>query len=156
MGRPQHVGRCPGGGRGRGAPPHYGYWIYAAAVVARYDPTFVKAHDGHVLALIRDIANPSPADPYFTPWRHFDWCGARPDSLSQWAGSGRNEGRSHSCVSVLCFFVQVDEGQRKGNATLPLCSASGTWGMLGQAASTHCRRAVPCAHLPTPCLQADI
>jgi hypothetical protein len=26
-----------------------------------------------VLALIRDIANPSALDPHFTPFRHFDW-----------------------------------------------------------------------------------
>lgn len=26
-----------------------------------------------VLALVRDIANPSTQDPYFSPFRHFDW-----------------------------------------------------------------------------------
>lgn len=52
---------------------HFGYHIYAAAVVARYDPEWVVEHHEQVLCLIRDIANPSPWDPYFPMFRHKDW-----------------------------------------------------------------------------------
>ena len=44
-----------------------------AAVVARYDPEWVVEHHEQVLCLIRDIANPSPWDPYFPMFRHKDW-----------------------------------------------------------------------------------
>lgn len=52
---------------------HYGYFIYAAAVVARFDPPF---YDNNKLALdtfVRDVCNPDPSDLDF-PWaRHKDW-----------------------------------------------------------------------------------
>lgn len=52
---------------------HYGYHIYAAAVLARFDAEWGRAHHERVLVLIRDIANPSNEDRYYTPWRHKDW-----------------------------------------------------------------------------------
>ncbi len=52
---------------------HYGYHIYGAAVVARFDKKWGRAYHQRVLALIRDIANPSNNDPYFTVFRHKDW-----------------------------------------------------------------------------------
>jgi len=51
---------------------HYGYLIYSSAVVAKFDPQWAAAYNERVLALIRDIANPSPNDPYFTTFRYFD------------------------------------------------------------------------------------
>lgn len=55
---------------------HFGYFLYAAAVVARFQPsTAVRQYD-RVLLLARDIANPSAeGDPWFPEWRHKDWCG---------------------------------------------------------------------------------
>lgn len=51
---------------------HYGYMLYAAAVVAKK-----KTLAGNTLQAItdlaRDIGNPSYADPHFTPHRHKDW-----------------------------------------------------------------------------------
>eukprot|EP00668_Euglena_longa_P036237 GGOE01046572.1.p1 GENE.GGOE01046572.1~~GGOE01046572.1.p1 ORF type:complete len:342 (+),score=62.48 GGOE01046572.1:1168-2193(+) len=96
---------------------HYGYWIYAAAVVARYDPTFAKAHNGHVLALIRDISNPSPADPYFTPWRHFDWYVGH-----AWAGGiyplpeGRNQ--ESTSESINAWYAIALYGEATQNAAV--------------------------------------
>ncbi|MCE9577395.1 MAG: hypothetical protein K8W52_29875 [Deltaproteobacteria bacterium] len=52
---------------------HYGYFLYAAAVLAKADPAWGAAHKDAVTALARDIANPSPDDPYFTVMRHKDW-----------------------------------------------------------------------------------
>jgi hypothetical protein len=52
---------------------HFGYHIYAAAVVARYDSSWGIRFFQHVLLLIRDIANPSPEDPFFPTFRHKDW-----------------------------------------------------------------------------------
>jgi len=52
---------------------HFGYHIYAAAVVAKFDSVWGAAYYQHVLLLVRDIANPSPKDPFFPVWRHKDW-----------------------------------------------------------------------------------
>jgi hypothetical protein len=52
---------------------HYGYHIYAAAVVAQYDNDWGRRYFEHVLLFIRDIANPSVNDVYFPVFRQKDW-----------------------------------------------------------------------------------
>lgn len=52
---------------------HYGYLIYACAVLAHLDPAWDQRWGAHARALIRDIANPSGADPYFPITRNKDW-----------------------------------------------------------------------------------
>jgi endo-1,3(4)-beta-glucanase len=53
---------------------HYGYTIYAAAVLAKLDTAWATtSNKTKIQDLIRDIANPSSSDPYFTPMRHWDW-----------------------------------------------------------------------------------
>jgi len=52
---------------------HFGYHIYAAAVLAKFDAHWGRKHFEHVLLLIRDIVNPSDDDNYFPTWRHKDW-----------------------------------------------------------------------------------
>jgi endo-1,3(4)-beta-glucanase len=52
---------------------HYGYFIYTAAIIGHLDPTWLASHKDYVNTLVRDIANPSPADNYFPVSRNFDW-----------------------------------------------------------------------------------
>eukprot|EP00029_Vermamoeba_vermiformis_P014656 TRINITY_DN976_c0_g2_i1.p1 TRINITY_DN976_c0_g2~~TRINITY_DN976_c0_g2_i1.p1 ORF type:complete len:700 (-),score=139.52 TRINITY_DN976_c0_g2_i1:229-2070(-) len=52
---------------------HYGYWIYAAAVIAKEDKEWGSKYSDFILDLIRDIANPSDDDKYFPVTRHKDW-----------------------------------------------------------------------------------
>jgi len=52
---------------------HYGYWIYAAAVIAKEDKEWGSKYSDFILDLIRDIANPSQDDKYFPVTRHKDW-----------------------------------------------------------------------------------
>lgn len=52
---------------------HYGYHIYAAAILTKFDHKWGRKYHEHVLCLIRDIANPSESDPFFPMWRHKDW-----------------------------------------------------------------------------------
>lgn len=52
---------------------HYGYLVYAAAVLARADAQWAAAHDHAVRALIRDVANPSNQDGWFPRFRSKDW-----------------------------------------------------------------------------------
>jgi len=51
---------------------HYGYFIRAAAEVARHDPAWAKEWGPMVELIIRDIASPNPADPMFPNIRCFD------------------------------------------------------------------------------------
>ena len=52
---------------------HFGYHIFAAAVVARFDHAWGRKYFQRALMLVRDIANPSLMDPFFPTWRHKDW-----------------------------------------------------------------------------------
>lgn len=47
-----------------------GYHIFAAAIVAKFFPTWGVKHHEAVTLFIRDIANPSSADPFFPVFRH--------------------------------------------------------------------------------------
>ena len=52
---------------------HYGYWIYAAAAMAKDNPTWVAQWGDEVMDLIRDVAEPSGNDPHFGYMRNKDW-----------------------------------------------------------------------------------
>eukprot|EP00977_Amphora_coffeiformis_P011065 scaffold2651_cov171-Amphora_coffeaeformis.AAC.5 len=51
---------------------HYGYHVYAAAVVAKFDPAWGEKFFDEIMLYIRDFANPFE-DEYFTPFRQKDW-----------------------------------------------------------------------------------
>lgn len=52
---------------------HYGYFIYAAAVIGYLDPSWIPINKAYVNTLVRDISNPSTRDQMFPVWRCFDW-----------------------------------------------------------------------------------
>ncbi|KAL3945470.1 MAG: hypothetical protein SGBAC_000441 [Bacillariaceae sp.] len=52
---------------------HYGYHVYAAAVVSHFDPQWGRQNYEDVLLLVRDFANPSSEDDFFPRFRHKDW-----------------------------------------------------------------------------------
>lgn len=52
---------------------HYGYHIYAAAILAKHRPDWAKKYHERILLYIRDIANPSPDDKHFPMFRQKDW-----------------------------------------------------------------------------------
>ena len=49
---------------------HYGYFVYAAAVLAKMDPAFWLQHQAAMDALVRDFCNPDSRDPDFPFARH--------------------------------------------------------------------------------------
>ncbi|KAM3577913.1 hypothetical protein VYU27_000018 [Nannochloropsis oceanica] len=51
----------------------YGYFCYCAAVLARFDPEFVRKHKRALTALVADIANDDDASPSFPLARHKDF-----------------------------------------------------------------------------------
>ena len=82
---------------------HYAYYVYAAAIVARYDPTWASSSNwgGMVNLLIHDAANPSTAtDSRFPRLRNYD-----PYEGYAWAaghagfGSGNNQESSSESMN---------------------------------------------------------
>ncbi len=80
---------------------HWGYHLYAAAVMARSDPSFVTAHRAGLLSMVRDLANPSIADAHFPRFRAMDlfrghsWAAG----LSEFA-DGQNQESSSEAVNA--------------------------------------------------------
>jgi len=92
---------------------HYGYHIFAAAVVAHYDPEWGMNNFENVLLLVRDIANPSENDAHFPLFRHKDWYQG-----SSWASgivfpaflNGKNQESSSEAIAAyegVALFGQV-------------------------------------------------
>ncbi|KAI0153316.1 glycoside hydrolase family 81 protein [Xylariaceae sp. FL1272] len=52
---------------------HYGYFLHIAAVIAKYDSSWLSQHKTTINAFARDIINPSSQDPYFPVTRCRDW-----------------------------------------------------------------------------------
>ena len=52
---------------------HQGYHVYAAAILSSFDPSWGRQYFENVITLIRDYANPSRQDSFFTTFRHKDW-----------------------------------------------------------------------------------
>ena len=52
---------------------HYGYHIYAAAVLAKADTTWGSIYEDQVMHYVRDIIEPSGADPQYPFTRSKDW-----------------------------------------------------------------------------------
>lgn len=75
---------------------HYGYYIYAASVVASLDPDrvdWLANNKEKINLLVRDIANPSMDDKFFPIVRTFDWF--RMQNIAD-AGPDTNGGNTES------------------------------------------------------------
>ena len=80
---------------------HWGYFIYGAAVIAHFDPTWAASYQTKVNDVIRDIANPSTTDPHFTQLRHFDWYEGHSWAAGLQAnGDGRNQESTSEAVNA--------------------------------------------------------
>lgn len=81
---------------------HYGYFLYAAAALAKMDTAWAQANRSKILLLARDIANPSKQDKYFVKERNKDWfdghCWAQ--GLSDAAGVGNNQESTSESVNA--------------------------------------------------------
>ncbi len=84
---------------------HYGYFLYAAAVLAKKNPSFFTANSNYymnrVVDMARDIANPSRNDTYFALQRYKDWYDG-----NSWAnglvpyGGGKNQESSTEAANA--------------------------------------------------------
>jgi endoglucanase Acf2 len=98
---------------------HYGYFIKAAAEVARHDPAWAAdaKWGGMLRLLVRDIASPDREDPLFPFLRNFD-----PYAGHSWAsgharfGDGNNNESSSEAMNAWCGIVLL--GQATGDTRL--------------------------------------
>lgn len=96
---------------------HYGYFIRAAAEVARLDPSWAKKWGGMVELLIRDIASTDPEDPLFPHLRCFDiYAGHSWASGHAKFGDGNNQ--ESSSESMNAWYGLMLWGEATGNAKL--------------------------------------
>ncbi|KAJ1918860.1 hypothetical protein IWQ60_007395 [Tieghemiomyces parasiticus] len=106
---------------------HYGYFVYAAATIGKYDSEWIQANRDPILALVRDYANPSHSDTYFPFLRHMDLFDGH-----SWAsglfpfGDGRNQESTSESVNayyalyLLGLSLKDAELARFGNALLSM------------------------------------
>ncbi|AJP04295.1 glycoside hydrolase [Streptomyces cyaneogriseus subsp. noncyanogenus] len=98
---------------------HYGYYVYAAAIVAQYDASWAadSAWGGMVKALIRDTANPSRSDSAFPFLRGFDvYAGHSWASGHQGFAAGNNQESSSESTNLSAALVLW--GSATGNTEL--------------------------------------
>ncbi|NEC13775.1 glycoside hydrolase [Streptomyces sp. SID8014] len=98
---------------------HYGYYVYAAAIVAQYDPSWAddSAWGGMVKELIRDTANPSRSDSAFPFLRGFDvYAGHSWASGHQGFAAGNNQESSSESTNLSAALVLW--GSATGDARL--------------------------------------
>ncbi|WP_437645607.1 glycosyl hydrolase [Sorangium sp. So ce362] len=110
---------------------HYGYFLYAAAVLAKYDANWRDEYGDKALWLVRDIANPSTKDTSFTPFRSMDWYRGH-----SWASGlfpfadGRNQESTSEAVhawysmQLLGDALENDDVKNIGRVLLALETAS--------------------------------
>jgi endo-1,3(4)-beta-glucanase len=82
---------------------HYGYFVYAAAVIGYLDNTWVNARNrDYVNSLVRDYANSIETDPYFPISRNFDWWHGHSwaDGLFESGDSKNEESSSEDAFSI--------------------------------------------------------
>ena len=97
---------------------HWGYMIYAAAVLAHFDPSWANpAIRDSVNTLVRDIANPSASDTYFARFRHTDWFEGHswPAGLAS-AEDGRNQESTSEATNA--WYGVALWGQAIGNTDI--------------------------------------
>ncbi len=97
---------------------HYGYFLYAAATLAKGDSNWAQTYRQKILLLARDIANPSGTDKYFVKHRNKDWydghCWAQ--GLSDASGVGNNQ--ESTSESVNAWYGMMLLGQALGDKNL--------------------------------------
>ncbi len=83
---------------------HYGYHVYAAAVIAKEDAQFLAKYKNQILMYVRDYANPSQSDPFFVFSRSKDWF-----TWHSWAGGlfvfGDNRNQESTSESINSYYA---------------------------------------------------
>ncbi len=95
---------------------HYGYFIYAASVMATFDTNFRNQHANIIEMIIRDVNSPDRTDPLFPKLRSFDpyeghcWAGGKSDG---WAGNNQESTSESMNAWTGIYLWGLATGQNK-------------------------------------------
>lgn len=100
---------------------HYGYFIYAASIIAHLDPSWLTANSGankaYINTLVRDTANPSVLDQYFPVSRAFDWYHGHSWAHGLYESYDGKDQESSSEDAMFAYALKM-WGQASGNQNL--------------------------------------
>lgn len=106
---------------------HYGYFLYAAAAMAKGNPAWQSEWGDEVMHLVRNLANPAASDPHYTYLRNKDWFVGH-----SWAsglyefGDGRNQESSSEAVnawySLYLYGLAIDDARIRDLGRLMLAT----------------------------------
>ena len=83
---------------------HYGYIIYACAILGKFDDNFVDEFGEYVDAIVADIANPDSKSSYFPVARHKSWFDGHSWASGLFSqGNGKNQESSSEAVN--CYYA---------------------------------------------------
>ncbi|KZW03632.1 hypothetical protein EXIGLDRAFT_758973 [Exidia glandulosa HHB12029] len=110
---------------------HYGYYLAAASVIAKFDPSWLTqtptrgtSTNGDMLQwYARNIANPSTQDPFFTTVRHMDWFAGHSWASGIAGGAGSRDQEStgeaiNGYYGVLLYAVATNNANLRNFARL--------------------------------------
>lgn len=96
---------------------HYGYMIYAAAVISRFDAAFYDANRNQLDTIVRDICNPDATDSDFPFARHKDFYDGH-----SWASGlfpqANGKGQESSSEAANAYYACYLYGLATNNPTL--------------------------------------
>ena len=96
---------------------HYGYFIYAAAIIGSMDSTWLAQNRNWVNSLVRDVNNPDPSDAYFPFSRSFDWYHGHSFAKGLFE-SGDSKDEESSSEDALFAYGMKMWGQTSGDASM--------------------------------------
>ncbi|KAE8444064.1 hypothetical protein EG329_000932 [Mollisiaceae sp. DMI_Dod_QoI] len=96
---------------------HYGYFVLAGAIIGTLDPSWLPANAPYINTLVRDYANPSPADPYFPVSRNMDWYNGHSWAHGLYESFDGKDQESSSEDAMSAYALKM-WGQASGNANL--------------------------------------
>lgn len=97
---------------------HTGYWIYGAAILAAYHPSFVKDYGWAIEKLIRNVASPERGANDFPYIRMFDpYAGRSYASGYYWFGFYNGNDLESTSEALNCWQAIYQWGQNTGNKT---------------------------------------
>jgi endo-1,3(4)-beta-glucanase len=96
---------------------HYGYMIYAAAVIGKEDKVWINQRRSALMDIVRDYANPSSQDPHFPVTRNKDWFDGH-----SWASGlfpfGDSKNQESTSESVNAYYGVYLLGESLGDSQL--------------------------------------
>lgn len=122
---------------------HYGYFIYAASILGRYEPSFVDKYKDQINLLVADIASYEPSDSFpvrrnFDPYAGHSWAAG----LSPFADGNNQESSSEAINAwngIAMWADLIDNSQLKSSAVWMLsqeaATAKAAWRTVAKDAS---------------------